>query len=82
MVEQWEKELESQVCLITCQLNATPKRIQELISKTNKNEKLSKLKKVIKTGWPNNKKKLHYRVREYNQYRDELTITNDLVYKG
>ncbi|XP_024890884.1 uncharacterized protein K02A2.6-like [Temnothorax curvispinosus] len=79
---EWEEDIDAQVCLITCQINATPQKMKELVVETNKDEELIELKKVILSGWPKNEKKLSDSVKSYNQYKDELTIVSDLVFKG
>lgn len=81
-ITEWEEDIDAQVCLITCQINATPKRMKEFIDEMNKDEELIELRKVIQMGWPKNVKKLPSNVRIYNQYKSELTIANGLIFKG
>lgn len=79
---EWGKEIESQVCLITSQINVTESKLKEFKEETDKDEELMELKKVIKNGWPKNNKKLHENIKVYSQFQDQLTIVDDLIYKG
>ncbi|XP_024876805.1 uncharacterized protein K02A2.6-like, partial [Temnothorax curvispinosus] len=81
-IAEWEEDIDAQVCLITSQINATPKKLEKLVEETNKDDELVELKKVILAGWPKNTKQLPNSVKSYKQYQSELTIADGLVFKG
>ncbi|KAK9711109.1 Integrase zinc binding domain [Popillia japonica] len=37
---------------------------------------------MIMKGWPNDSRKVDSDIKNYNQYRGELTVIDDLIYKG
>lgn len=47
-ITEWEEDVDAQVCLITCQINATPEKMKELIDETNKDDELIELGKEFK----------------------------------
>lgn len=80
--ENFDNEIKAQVCLITSELNVTKEKLQEITTETQKDEELINLKKVIQEGWHKNHKKLKDLVKPYAKFKDELTICNDLIFKG
>lgn len=71
---EFDKELETQVCLIKTQINITDNKIKEFEIETEKDNDLQELKRVILEGWPNNGKKLSNNLKMYSPYKSELTI--------
>ena len=57
----------------------TESRVRE---ETKKDEHLSKLMSTILQGWPDDKNQVPQPLQAYWNYRDELTVQNDLIYKG
>lgn len=80
--ENFDNEIQAQVCLIVSELNVTKEKLNEITSETLKDQELISLKKVILKGWPKNHKKLKDYIRPYAKYKEELTICNDLIFKG
>ena len=59
--------------------DSTEHRIRE---ETQKDEVLSTLYKTIIQGWPDNKSHLDAPLKAYWGYREELSVNNDIIYKG
>ena len=57
----------------------TESRVRE---ETKKDEHLYKLMSTILQGWPDDKNQVPQPLQAYWNYRDELTVQNDLIYKG
>ena len=57
----------------------TESRVHE---KTNRDKHLSMLKTTILQGWPEDRNNVPQPLQLYWNYRDELTIQNDIIYKG
>ena len=57
-------------------------RLQEIRDKTNLDESLQMLKKVIMEGWPCDKALLPKCVTPYFNYRDELTVQDGILLRG
>ena len=68
------------ISMVYC-LPITPHRLEELKKETHSDKQFQTLKEVIQTGWPENKKDVDDSVREYWQYRDDLTLEDDLIFK-
>lgn len=64
------------------ELNVTKEKLQEITIETQKDEKLTELRKIILNDWPKNHKKFKDIVKPYTRYREELTINEDLIFKG
>ena len=80
--EDWEKDIEFQVCQINYKINATPEKILQLITETNNDPELIELKKTILNGWPNNNKNVPEILKIYTRFKSELYIIDDLIFKG
>ena len=57
-------------------------RIQELCHHTNEDPPLQQLKATIQQGWPEDKSTLSPVVRPYFSLRDELTVADELIFRG
>ena len=71
-----EEELEIHVVL-----PMTPSNLKELQEETQKDAVLQRLKQVIADGWPPRKSHLSPSIRSYWDYKEELTIYDDLIFK-
>ncbi|KAI8493812.1 hypothetical protein Bbelb_281590 [Branchiostoma belcheri] len=49
---------------------------------TQRDEVMQELKKTIKKGWPDNKTQLKKEIRDYWTFRDEISMHDDIIYKG
>lgn len=63
-------------------LPLSPARIKEIQRETKKDDVLQKLKKVVEDGWSEQRSKVDREIRQYCDYRAELTIEGDLIFKG
>ena len=54
-------------------------QIREL---TKQDSKLQALKVTILAGWPDTKDETPLCIREYWPYRDELTVHNEVIFRG
>ena len=63
-------------------LALTPERIQRVEHTSRDDPVLQELRKIIPQGWPDTKTGLSDSVLPYYDFRDELTVQHDLVFKG
>lgn len=70
------------VCMIVSEINISQKKWLQFQDETDKDKELQLLKKVIQEGWPNNNKSISEPLKKYIQYKSELTIIDDLIFKG
>ena len=63
-------------------LNASNERCLSLAKETDKDEALASLKSQIIKGWPDKRDECPTSLKEYWNYRDELSILDGLVLKG
>ena len=71
-----EEELE-----IHMVLPIAPSKLKELQEETQKDPALQWLKQVIINGWPQRKSHLSPSIKSYWDYKEELTIYDDLIFK-
>ena len=57
-------------------------KLHQLKEETKKDPHLQKLASVIVTGWPETKKEVPEKCLPYWNYRDELSVCNDIIFKG
>ena len=81
------KETKEQKFDSICNVGATtllmrPARLEELKKKTEDDQVTKKVKETIQQGWPETKRQADTRVAPYFSFRDELTVTNGIIYKG
>ena len=63
-------------------LNASEDRCLSLAKETDRDETLVALKNMIIKGWPDKRDECPMMLKEYWNYRDELSILDGLVLKG
>ena len=63
-------------------LVASPDTIQQIQTAAGTDETYRALRDIIKSGWPDSKKQLPQCIQIYHGIRDELVVSNNLVYKG
>ena len=63
-------------------LVASPDTIQQIQTAAGTDETYRTLRDIIKSGWPDSKKQLPQCIQIYHSIRDELIVSNNLVYKG
>ena len=57
-------------------------KLHQLKEETNKDPHLQQLASVIATGWPEVKQDIPTQCLPYWNYRDELSVCNDIIFKG
>ena len=82
----YEKTLENEVELyVNSIINTMPfsdDRLSEIKVQTSSDPTLTTLKRVILEGWPESKSQCSPDIIEYWNIRDELSVANDIIYKG
>lgn len=68
------------ICMVDC-LPMTPERVDEMQRETMGDRVLQKLKAVVQEGWPANRSNVDPEVCMYWDYRDEITIEENLLFK-
>ena len=67
---------------LTEHLPISSRRLKQIQEATNKDSTLQILKHYILSGWPNNKTQVPSEVRPYVKCHDELSIQDDVLFKG
>ena len=75
-------DLEPHVNMIIGAVAVSTQKQTEIRQALEKDGSTRTLKQTILQGWPDQKKKCHQDIREYWAYRDELSVIDDLVFKG
>lgn len=57
-------------------------RLDDIKAATAQDEQLSTLKRVIRSGWPETRKRCHPLISEYWNHRDEITEADGILLKG
>ncbi|KAI8506223.1 hypothetical protein Bbelb_156500 [Branchiostoma belcheri] len=73
---------EAQVHMVTSNLPVSSRRMEEVRRETREDSQLVTLKGTIKEGWPDTKDKCDPQITEYWNHRDELTVHDDVIFKG
>ena len=60
----------------------TNERLEDIRQKTCKDVELQTLKETILRGWPTHYKEVSESIRPYFSYRDELSVQDDLIFRG
>ena len=75
--DDFDEELEVSIVLAV-----SDTKMSQIGRETDKDETLKVLKSVILEGWPENRSQLHTKVQDFWNYRDELSVYDDIIYKG
>ena len=75
--DDFDEELEVSIVLAV-----SDTKMSQIGRETGKDETLKILKSVILEGWPENRSQLHTKVQDFWSYRDELSVYDDIIYKG
>ena len=75
-----EKEVES--IHTVNHLAISQERLAEIQKETLNDPSLQRLKETIIIGWPNNKAKVAEDIQQYFSIRDELSVQDEIVFKG
>ena len=75
-------DVDTYVDMITSAMPVADVRMKQIRSETSKDETLKRLRQVIIDGWPNTKQGCSPDITEYWNCRAELSVVEDIVYKG
>ena len=64
------------------QISDVEERLAEIQKETLNDPSLQRLKETIIKGWPNNKAKVAEDIQQYFSIRDELSVQDEIVFKG
>ncbi|KAL1262289.1 hypothetical protein QQF64_007554 [Cirrhinus molitorella] len=70
-----------QVCTVVS-LPIAPLRLLEMKTETRNDSVLPMVKRFVLNGWPEDKRELPDQAKPYWDYRDELTVEDDILLKG
>ena len=76
---------EDLVCAVNSLLNKAPisdPKLEELRAATKTDATMNKLKEVILSGWPTKRTEVPSEIRDYWNFRDEMSEVNDIILKG
>ncbi|XP_071643009.1 uncharacterized protein [Temnothorax longispinosus] len=74
-----EIEAEIEVCVVILYSQTV---LEQLRRETNADPLMASLKRTLMTGWPENEKDLDYPLRQFWNYRDKITVMDDIVFKN
>ncbi|XP_018402108.1 PREDICTED: uncharacterized protein K02A2.6-like [Cyphomyrmex costatus] len=77
-----DEEIEAQVCMIRDNLPISDPQYKRFIHETLHDANLQLLRQYIENGWPINKHSIPDSIRVYATFKDELSIIDNLIYKG
>lgn len=80
-LRQDKAEPQVEVNVVTCS-RICQDSLQQIAKATTEDETMQALRKMILTGWPESSKEVPEGIRMYYQFKDELTVDDDLVYRG
>ena len=80
--EDFDKELSSYIHSILANIPATDTRLEEIRVATAQDEKMQSLKSAILDGWPEKQSQVPEPIRIYWNFRDELSISEEIILKG
>ena len=63
-------------------LKLSPERLEQLQRCTGQDAALQTLKTTILSGWPTQKEQVPINIREFWNYREELSVHNGVLFKG
>ena len=74
--------IETQVHSVISTAPVSADRLDDIKTATAQDEQLSTLQQVIRSGWPEKRKRCHPHVSEYWNHRDEITEADGILLKG
>ena len=75
-------DIQAYVDMIMTSLPVSSERTEQIRKETAKDETMKELKKMISRGWPEHKSDCPLQVQDYWTYRTELSVVDDIVFKG
>lgn len=80
--DELERELECAVHLVVSAAPITDAKLNQLRQELSKDDSMGTLCSTIRDGWPNKVSQVPKEIREFWNFRDELTEANGLILKG
>ena len=77
-----DNSFNSQVHTVMKNIPISDHKIEELKAASNADTQMTQLKATILNGWPRKRCQCHSTVTDFWNYRDELTVIDDIVLKG
>jgi hypothetical protein len=74
--------MEAQVHMLISNLPISEARLAEIRSETNADSQMQSLRTVILHGWPEQRQDCPVQVEPYWNHRDEMTVIDDIIFKG
>jgi transposase InsO family protein len=75
-------DVDAHVHMIISHMPVTTDKMEQIRQETRKDQDLQILARVILGGWPAKQTKLPVPAREHWNHRDELSVIEDIIYKG
>ncbi|KAL7889588.1 hypothetical protein AOLI_G00018460 [Acnodon oligacanthus] len=76
------EEVQAYVSMVTSSLPIADAKMQLIRAETEKDQILKQFKQVVLTGWSQERQQCVSDIQEYWNCRAELTVVNDVIYKG
>lgn len=77
-----EQDCEEDTCIVHVVLPMSENTLNDFKRETNNDQELATLKCLILKGWPEERKDVPLDAQKYWNFRDELSIYDDLLFKG
>lgn len=81
-INKTAEEVQAYVNMVTLSLPVADAKMQLIREETEKDQTLKQLKQVVLTGWPQVRQQCVSDIQEYWNCRAELTVVDDMIYKG
>ncbi|PIK51938.1 Transposon Ty3-I Gag-Pol polyprotein [Apostichopus japonicus] len=78
----FEQDLEAQIHALISNLPISEKKQKQMEKCTSEDEVLQCLKETVLKGWPLNKSEVPLSIREYWDFREEIHVANNLLFKS
>ncbi|PIK50828.1 hypothetical protein BSL78_12299 [Apostichopus japonicus] len=78
----FEEDLEAQIHALISNLPISEKKQKQMEKCTSEDEVLQCLKETVLKGWPLNKSEVPLSIREYWDFREEIHVANNLLFKS
>jgi len=79
---EFAAELDSHVHMIISNMPVTDQKMKQIIDGTSSDPQSSQLMTVILDGWPNDRSQCPKELLEFWNFRDELSVINEVILKG
>ena len=77
-----EEDIEARILTLMQDLPVSSAKLQDIRTETDRDATLQTLKNVVMRGWPSIRSQTPEVVHPFWNYRDEITVVDDLLFKG